>query len=57
MHFREDVNMAYYGMMDGWHGDEYECLSQCGMCKDCDERYYYKCDVDYEQWRDDELAA
>lgn len=47
--------MGYRGMMDGWHGDEYECLGQCGVCDDCDNSYYTKCDTDYESWKDEEL--
>lgn len=47
--------MSYQGMMDGWYGDEYECMGQCGICSDCDQRDYYKCDIDYETFRDEEL--
>ncbi len=46
--------MNYRGVMDGWFGDEYECLGQCGICNDCDERYYHKCDVDYDSSSDED---
>lgn len=45
------------GMMDGWHGDEYECDGNCGMCEECDENYYRRCDEDYEAMRDEELFS
>lgn len=28
--------MAAKGMMDGWHGDEYECHGNCGQCDRCE---------------------
>jgi len=47
--------MAYRGMMDGWHGDEYECKenSYC-YCDEClalnqkNEDEEYESDDDYE---------
>lgn len=48
--------MSYYGMMDGFHGDENECHGQCGLCIDCEQRYDQFCDESYDQWREDELA-
>lgn len=47
--------MSYRGMMDGWHGDEMECHGYCGLCDDCDDRYYQQCDEAYESSRDEEL--
>lgn len=47
--------MSYRGMMDGWHGDENECRGHCGLCEDCDERYYQRCDEEYDSWRDEQL--
>jgi hypothetical protein len=47
--------MNYQGMMDGWHRDEYECHGHCGLCDECDDRYYQRCDEDYESSRDEEL--
>lgn len=47
--------MSYQGMMDGWHGDEMECLGNCGLCEVCDDRFYTACDEDYEAWCDEEL--
>ena len=38
--------MSIKGMMDGWHGDENECHGYCGMCDDCEEKYYNDCDED-----------
>ncbi len=49
--------MSYRGMMDGWHGDENECHGHCGLCDECEDRYYQRCDDEYEAWRDEELAA
>lgn len=39
--------MSYQGMMDGWHGDEFDFQD--------DDRYYELCDEQYEASRDDEL--
>lgn len=47
--------MSYRGMADGWHGDEHECHGYCGLCHDCDERYYQQCDDIYELSVDEEL--
>jgi len=47
--------MSYQGMMDGWHGDEMECHGHCGLCDECDDRFYAACDEEYEAWRDEEL--
>jgi hypothetical protein len=47
--------MSYQGMMDGWHGDENECLGHCGLCDDCDDKYHQRCDEEYESWRDEQL--
>lgn len=46
--------MSYRGMMDGWHGDENECDGNCGICEECDEHYYQRCDDEYETWRDEQ---
>lgn len=48
--------MSYLGTMDGWHGDEIECYGNCGICKNCDEKYYQSCDEDYENWRYEECC-
>ena len=37
------------GTMDGWHGDEYICDNNCGLCEDCEQHYYESCDADYEE--------
>lgn len=42
------------GMMDGWHGDEYECTGHCGLCDDCDRISEQKGDLDYEASRYDD---
>lgn len=36
--------------MDGWHGDEYECVGKCrrGVCGMCDDGYDTMDDNDYE---------
>lgn len=47
--------MSYQGTMDGWHGDENECQGHCGLCNDCDDRFYQACDEEYEAWRDDSV--
>jgi hypothetical protein len=47
--------MSYQGMMDGWHGDEMECYGRCENCEECDERYYQRCDEEYESFRDEQL--
>ena len=41
-------------MMDGWHGDEYECNGHCS-CEECQKRLDTKADSDYDGWVDDEL--
>lgn len=55
MAHRMGIDMNYQGTMDGWHGDEYECHGHCGACKYCSESYDYRCDEEYESWRDEEL--
>ena len=47
--------MSYQGMMDGWYGDENECRGACGLCDDCDNHYYQRCDEEYEISIDEEL--
>jgi hypothetical protein len=49
--------MSYRGMMDGWHGDEFECHGYCGLCDLCDERYYQQGDETYESWHYEELVS
>lgn len=56
MAFREDFNMIQ-GMMDGYHGDEQECRGHCGLCGDCDERYYLRCDEEYDSLEDEDLFS
>lgn len=41
--------MSFLGTMENWHGDEYECHNDCGMCDNCDRRYYELSDADYEE--------
>lgn len=48
--------MSYKGIMDNWHGDEDECHGNCGLCDDCDERYYERSDEEYDACRDEEAA-
>lgn len=40
--------MSYKGMMDGWHGDEYECNGYCGLCDSCESMREQKGDSDYD---------
>jgi hypothetical protein len=28
--------MSLKGTFDGWHGDEYECTGNCGICEKCE---------------------
>jgi len=49
--------MSYRGMMDGWHGDEMECNGHCGLCEECEDRYYKRCDDEYDAWRDQQLGT
>lgn len=48
--------MSYQGMMDGWQGDESLCQGSCGLCDDCDERYYQASDDAFDAWRNEEAA-
>ena len=48
--------MYYRGMMDGWHGDEYECTGHCGSCDSCFELMEAKGDSDYAEWEYEQLS-
>mgnify|MGYP001567605381 CR=1 FL=1 len=45
--------MSYQGMMDGWHGDEYQCRGFCGTCEDCDDVFYERCDESSDDEQDE----
>ncbi len=46
--------MSYQGMMDGWHGDEYECNGHCGYCDDCYEARQQQGELEYESDREND---
>lgn len=35
-------------MMGDYHGDEDECNGHCGLCDECDDKYYASCDDYYD---------
>jgi len=45
--------MSYKGAMDGWHGDEYECQGDCGVCESCEFVQDMKMDDDDDDWWDE----
>lgn len=47
--------MSYRGLMDGWHGDEYGCDGDCGMCDACQNIREQQGENDYEAWREEQI--
>ena len=41
-------------MMDGWHGDEYDCTGHCGLCDDCNRQMDRQSDNDDEAWYEEQ---
>ena len=55
--FREQngiKTMSYRGMMDGWHGDEYDCTGHCGLCEECNRQMDRYGDDEYEAWHEEQ---
>lgn len=43
--------MNQLGIMDGWHGDENNCIGDCGLCDTCEQIKEEKGEEQYESWR------
>lgn len=47
--------MMFKGMMDGHSEDDFYCKGFCGICDECDARFYEKCDEQYDSMREEQL--
>jgi hypothetical protein len=36
--------MKYKGLMEGWDIDEFECNDDCGLCSECQDKFYLNAD-------------